>query len=162
MPKIVLYGYDKRRKQKYKRIYDTDASTFICQVPGGRLMKKPRKFNFYIYNPLGKTKQEKVREIDYAEARELVRTYGTKEQYCEHFSVLNPDGTYKNKRFYLNIDEPHRLRLARNASALAMGLSECMMYLIDKYDDMGIYNRTYSSVVKNKRRQPRDISEFTS
>ena len=54
MPVIVFHYWDKKNKQKIRNAYNTDAAEFICNVPGGKLYKKPRKFNFYIYDPTGK------------------------------------------------------------------------------------------------------------
>lgn len=153
--------YDRRTKQKCYIKYDTDKSIFICNVPEGKLYKKPRKFNFYIYNPRGKTNKEKIREVPYPEAKKLVKTHGTREQYCEYFTIMNADGTYKKGESYIHIDQVHKVKLQRTASMLSLSMKDCMAYLIDKYDDMRHYNKTFMSHRKYTSAVPADISEFT-
>ena len=162
MPKITITTYDKKLKHGVNRTYNTDAAEFICSVPNGRLYKKKRKCTFFIYNPRGKTKREQITDVLYPDAKELVRTHGTKEQFCKFFSVLNPDGSYKTGKTHIDIDEVHRVKLIRNASLTGMGMSEFVAYLIDKYDDNGHYNKSFQTHKKKKRHTPGDISEFTS
>lgn len=163
MPIIHVGEYNKTLKRTIHRVYNTDASTFICSVPNGRLFKKPRKCNFFIYNPRGKTNSEQIREVPYLEAKELIKTHGTREQYCKYFSILNADGSYKKKGgTRINIDEFHRVKLFRNASLLGMDMSEFVEYLIDKYDNMGQYNKSYSTHKRKGCPLPNDLSEFTS
>ena len=163
MPHIQITDYYPEKKRGYTREYDTDKAKFICQTPEGRLLKKPRKCNFYLYNPKGKTKKEQIRELLYHEAKELIRQYGTKEQYCEYFSVYDAHGNFKTqKHTTITIDESHRIKLFRNASLYSMGMSEFVCYLIDKHDNMHVYNKDF----KTKRRKgnrpiPEELTEFT-
>ena len=165
MPIIRVSYYDKSRKREFSRIYNTDTAAFICQTPRGKVYKKPRKCNFYLYNPQGQTNKEKITELPYNEAKELIRQYGTKEQFCEYFSVLNADGSFKStdKKAFIYIDPIHRVKLFRTASLLSMTPSQCVQYLIDKYDDMRIFNRNFTTH-KNKTKNritPSDISDFS-
>lgn len=153
--------YDKKTKQKCYVKYDTDRAIFICNVPEGKLYKKPRKFNFYIYNPRGETNKEKIREVPYPEAKQLVKTHGTKEQYCEYFTIMNADGTYKEDLFHIRIDQVHKVKLQRTASMLSLSTKDCLEYLIDKYDDMRHYNKSFIVHKKNHRSYPADLSEFS-
>ena len=162
MPLIQIRFWDKKLKKQIGRKYDTDKSIFICNVPGGRLLKKPRKCSFYIYNPSLKDKKEAITDVLYHQAKELVRTYGTREQFCQYFTVLNPDGTYKkNKFFNITIDEAHRIKLWRSASYLGMTPGQCVAYLIDKYDDMDNFNKSGVTTHKANRIIPVDLTKLT-
>ena len=161
MTRYVLNIWDKANKKSYRRVYDPDRAKFICQTPKGRLYKKPRKCCFYLYNPQGKTKYEKITEVPYLEAKELIRVHGTREQYCEYFSILDAQGNYKtHKSGLIKIDETHRIKLIRNASAMSMGMSEFVCYLIDKYDDMDNHYKSFVTHHKKNRYIPVDVSDL--
>ena len=144
MPKITLYKYDPNRKRYCPSIFDTDKSIFLCQVPGGKLYRRKQLCVFFIYNPRGKDKKEKIRVIPYNEAKELVRVHGTKELYCEYFTVLNADGSQKKKsrRSAVYIDPAHKIRLQRTAALLGVDMTRCIQLLIDKYDSMDHHHLT--------------------
>ena len=164
MPIIRIYKYSPAHKKSLTRFYNTDAAELICQTPMGKLLKKKRKCNFYIYNPKGKTKEEQITELTYKEAKELVKTHGTKEQYCKYFSILDANGNYKSRKkgTTLYIDEVHAIKLFRSASALSMTPVQCIQYLIDKYDDMGHFNLSYTTVrTKNQRTVPGNLTDLT-
>ena len=162
MAKFDINTYDKDLKHGVVRHYDTDKATFICNVPGGRLLKKPRKLNFYIYNPQGKTNQEKIQEVTYDQAKELIRTHGTMEQYRKYFTVLRPDGSFSKARTHITVDEYHRVKLLRNASILNMTMSQFVQYLIDKYDSNRNFSNPSSKNPKSKNKYSNDPNEFTS
>ena len=161
MPVIKFYYWDKKNKKKITNKYDTDGATFICNVPEGRLLKKKKKFNFYIYNPRGETKRDQIREVPYPEAKELVKKWGTREQFCNYFTILEPDGSYKEGKYCLYIDQVHKIKLQRTASMLSMSVKDTVEYLIDKYDDMRHYNMTFVNHKAKHRPTPSDLSEFT-
>lgn len=163
MPIIRVTLWDKTAKKRIWRTYNTDTAIFVCQVPGGRLLKKKNKCNFYIYNPKAKSKKEQVTEVTYNEAKELIRVHGTREQFCRYFSVLNADGSYKSGgKNYVTLDEFHAVKLFRTASFLGMTPSQAVSYLIDRYDDNRNYNGSCVTQRSNGRTTPVSLSEFTS
>jgi len=162
MPVIRIYHWDKKIKKPCSISYNTDKAEFVCNVPEGRLLKKKKKFNFYIYNPRGKTKKEQIREVPYLEAKELIRKWGTREQFCKYFTIMNADGTYKQGNTHVVIDQVHMAKLKRTASMLSLSMKDTLAYLIDKYDDMANYNRSFTSHKKGYRVTPADITDLTS
>ena len=160
--KYVLCFYDKEKKKCYRKAYDPDKAKFICQTPQGKLYKKPRKCCFYLFNPQGKTKHDKIKEVSYLEAKELIRANGTREQYCEYFSVYDANGKFKTgKTGHITLDETHRIKAIRNASALSMGISEFICYIIDKYDDMDNFHKTFVTHKAKNRYHPVDVTDLT-
>ena len=166
MEPIRVYFYNKEKKRTDYYYYNMDTAVFICNVPGGRLYKRTKKCTFYIYNPRGKTLKEQFTEVSYHEAKELIKKHGTREQYCEYFSILNADGTYKKGRTgKVIIDEIHRLKLMRTAAMLNMTMSGAVQYLIDKYDGMDHDHLVYSGRnirAKQKRNKNKIPEDFLS
>ena len=162
MPKFDINTYDKDLKHGVVRHYDTDKSTVVCSVPNGKLMKKPRKTAFFIYNAQGKTNQEKIRELSYDEAKDMIRTWGTMEQYRKYFTVLRPDGTFDDRKTHIMLDEYHRIKLIRNAAILNMSMSQFVEYLIDRYDDNRNHNNPPSKKPTSKNKYTPNPNEFTT
>ena len=162
MPKFDINTYDKDLGHGVVRHYDTDKSTVVCSVPNGKLMKKPRKTAFYIYNAQGKTNQEKIREVTYNEAKELIRVHGTMEQYRKYFTVLRADGTFSKARTHITVDEYHRIKLIRNAEILNMSMTQFVEFLIDRYDDDRNHNKIRKNPISKFKYADHDPNEFTS
>ena len=161
MPKITIYCGPKGQRRK---IYNTDNAEFICNVPNGKLFRKPKKWIFFIYYPRGKTKQEQIKELDYYEAKEMIYTYGTREQYCHYFTVINADGS-KKKEFKTRfcVDNMHRVKLYRAAAHLGLNPTQTIHYLIDLYDKNNFTKRAYNGKKSVPSSDPSesDINRFS-
>jgi len=119
--------------------YNPEKSDLICKTPDGILyQKRGRGKEFYLYNEKGKTNKEKVTPVSWSEANNLTKTYGTREQHLEMFTL------YKSKEgsktgATLRLDEYHRIKMIRNADRLGLTMTEYIYRLIDRDDN----NRNY-------------------
>ena len=121
--------------------FNNEKSELICTTPNGTLYRKiSSSRKFYLYNPRGKTNKEKYTTISWSEASNLVRTYGTSEQWMKTFTVLDKSTNTKAEgRVSIMLDPYHRIKVQRNADRLGLSMTEYVLRLIDRDDD----NRNY-------------------
>ena len=121
--------------------FNNDKSELICTTPEGTLFrKKSNSRKFYLYNSHGKTNKEKYTEITWSEASNLVRTYGTSEQWMNLFTVLDKSTkTNSGEKSPIYLDAYHRIKVQRNADRLGISMTEYVKRLIDRDDN----NRNY-------------------
>ena len=131
----VIYTYHKDTKKYTNKVYDTEKATFICNTPQGNLYKKRGSSQaFFIWG------KDDPYEIEWADANNLVKTYGTREQHINLFTTF---GASKDQRdggvTSVNIDSYHRLKAWRNAQRLHLSLQAYIYRLIDKDDSNNNY-----------------------
>lgn len=121
--------------------FNNEKSELICTTPEGTLYRKTSNSRkFYLYNFRGETNKEKYKVISWSEASNLVRTYGTSEQWMQLFTVLDKSSsTKKSGKSSIDLDPYHRIKVQRNADRLGISMTEYVLRLIDKDDN----NRNY-------------------
>ena len=118
--------------------YNPEKSTLICRTPHGILYRKRgASTEFYLYNPEGKTNKEKITSVSWADANNLVKTYGSRELWLKYFTTYgtstNPnDGNYVDVR----LSAYYAIKARRNADLKHMNITKYICSLIDK-DDSG-------------------------
>lgn len=133
MPVFDLYF---RKKNKYiHRMYNTDTSVLICHTPKGDMLMKKKTGEFYIYNPKGKGKYDKIIPLSWNDAKDTVKQYGTLEDFRKYFTLYDKDGRcQKDLDMHLIISPKTLLKARRNAYILGMPLTKFIRHLIDRYD----------------------------
>lgn len=114
------------------RIYDSEKSKEICNTPHGVLFRK-RSGEFWLYN---KSKAE-VKPMSWVEANDLIKQYGTREQYLDIFTLYG--GRKGGNPGHIFIDGKHMLRARRNADKHRMSVTTYINYLIDRDDNSHNY-----------------------
>ena len=87
-----------------------------------------------MYNADGKTKREKITDITWADANNLVKTHVTTEVHLKYFSTYQNEVTSTSGANF-RLDDEHRVREFRNAQKLNMNITAYIKYLIDKDDE---------------------------
>lgn len=125
----------------HNRWFNTAKSTLLCQTPDGTLyQKRGSSREFYLYNANGETNAKKYVPVSWSDASNYVKTYGTKQQWIDKFTVMDKDtGTKNSGKTMYDLDPYHRLKAQRNADRLGMTVTGYIKYLIDRDDD----NRNY-------------------
>lgn len=121
--------------------YNNEKSELICTTPEGTLYRKSSNGRkFYLYDFRGKTNKEKYKTISWSDASNLVRTYGTSEQWMKLFTVLDKSKkTNSGEKSPVYLDAYHRIKAQRNADRLGLSMAEYVKRLIDRDDN----NRNY-------------------
>lgn len=97
------------RKVIKNKVYDTDKSEKICKIPGNQneaktlYRKKGANSFFTVIDRWGI-----VQPITWSEAREMIRQYGTRDQYCKYFAIYNYsayDKPLRKQRTNLDMDK---------------------------------------------------------
>ena len=127
--------------QIYGKRYNPDKSIRICETPNGILYrKKSGSTEFYLYNSTGKTNAEKITSVPWPDANNLVKTYGTKEQWMDYFTTYGKDtNPHKSGSSVVRLDSYHRIKAQRNADRRGMNMTEYIKFLIDKDDSNNNY-----------------------
>ena len=95
------------RKIIKNKVYDTDKSERICHVPGNQneaktLYKKKGTISFFTVVD----RWNIVQPVTWNEAKEMIRQYGTREQYNKYFTFHNPYGVpLKKQRTNMDMDK---------------------------------------------------------
>ena len=112
----------------------------ICNTPNGILYRKNgRSKEFYLYNPKGKTNKEKITSVGWADASNLVKTYGTRDQWIEYFTTYRKSTGVKVNENRVSIDDYHYIKAVRNADRLKLSVKDYICRLIDKDDSNNNY-----------------------
>ena len=120
--------------------YNPEASQFICETPSGILYRKQKRTKeFYLYNPDGKTNKEKITSVPWPDANNLVKTYGTRQQWMELFTTFGKSTGVAINENRVSIDDYHYLKAIRNADRLHLSVKEYICRLIDKDDSNNNY-----------------------
>ena len=121
--------------------YDPEKSQFICETPNGILYRKSRRSQeFYLYNKDGETNAKKITSVPWPDANNLVKTYGTRQQWMELFTTFGKStGAGRDTRSRVDIDDYHYLKAIRNADRLHLSVKEYICRLIDKDDSNNNY-----------------------
>ena len=120
--------------------YNPDTSQFICDVPGGALMRKVRKSKeFYIYNAHAATNKEMITPVSWPDANNYVKTYGSKEQWIELFTAYGKSTGVVGNENRVSLDDYHYLKALRNADRFKISVKEYICRLIDKDDHNNNY-----------------------
>ena len=121
--------------------YDPDVNVKICNTPDGILYQKSKRSQeFYLYNPAGETNAKKITSVSWPDANNLVKTYGTKEQWMEYFTTYGKStGASNGTRSNVSIDDYHYIKAVRNADRLKLSVKEYICRLIDKDDSNNNY-----------------------
>lgn len=94
------------RKIIKNKVYDTATSEKICHIPGNQneaktLYRKKGTISFFtvidrwnIFEP-----------VTWNEAKEMIRQYGTHDQYCKFFELYDPSGNLKKQRTNMDMDK---------------------------------------------------------
>ena len=132
----TIYSKDEKKGKWVQKVFDTDKSVFICHSPQGDLYKKKTVNEYFTW----KRGEDKPVIVSWAEANNLVRNYGTREQHLELFTLYKTstnehDGKYTS----INLDSYHKVKAERNASRLGLNLTTYIKRLIDQDDA----NRNY-------------------
>ncbi len=127
----TVYSRDPKDGKWKGKVYDTETSTFICHTPQGNLYKKRGCNEFFTW----KTGDDKPVVVSWADANNLVRTYGTREQHLQIFTTYNASDSVKlGTPTSVMIDEYHAVKARRNASRLNLSIRKYIYRLIDKDD----------------------------
>ena len=119
------------------KYYNLERSELICKTPDGILYRKfgPGRA-FFLYNQNGKVNKEKFIDVSWAEANNIVKTYGTREQHLDIFTAYSASTDWHDgKSTSLRLDEYHRIKAQRNADRRKMNLTQYIKFLIDKDDE---------------------------
>ena len=120
--------------------YNPVASQFICETPSGILYRKQKRTKeFYLYNPDGKTNKEKITSVPWPDANNLVKTYGSREQWMEMFTTWGKSTGATGNNRQVTLDDYHYLKAVRNADRLHLSVKEYICRLIDKDDSNNNY-----------------------
>ena len=120
--------------------YNPDASELICKTPEGLLYrKKKRTKEFYLYNPAGETNAQKITSLPWPDANNLVKTYGTREQWMEMFTTYGKSTGATGNNRQVTLDDYHYIKVIRNADRLKLSVKEYICRLIDKDDSNNNY-----------------------
>ena len=137
MPKYVF----ERRidgKQVY-RTYDTDKNDLICQTPRGKLLKKKKTMEFYLYHPAGPKKNfdaDITRDLPWVEASKLAEQYAPKETYDKIFRVWKKStNTHTGPHSDVHLDDRTRTIAMRHAHKLNTSVTQFVRMLIQKWED---------------------------
>jgi len=133
----VVYTYHKETKKYTNKVYDTDKSTFLCHTPDGDLYRKRGSSReFYIW----KDANSNPYTISWAEANNLVKTYGTRELHLQLFTTYGKsEDTRDGGTSTIRMDSYHRIKAERNAERLHLSLQSYIYRLIDKDDSNNNY-----------------------
>lgn len=120
--------------------YNPEKAMMICSTPTGTLYRKTgRSKEFFLYNPNGKTSKEKITSVSWPDANNLVKTYGTRDQWMELFTTYGKSTGATGNTNRVSLDDYHYLKAIRNADRLNLSVKEYICRLIDKDDN----NRNY-------------------
>ena len=120
--------------------YCNETSELICDTPQGVLYrKKGRSKDFYLYNSKGRLNREKYIRISWPDANNLVKTYGSRDQWAEMFTTWGKSTGGDNSSSCVHIDDYHYLKAIRNADRLHLSVKEYICRLIDKDDSNNNY-----------------------
>ena len=134
----IVYSRDPKDGKWKGRIYDTNKSTFICHTPQGDLYKKKNWNEYFTW----KSGDDKPISVSWAEANNLVRTYGTREQHLKLFTVYNTSTNPDEKTsLHIKLDSYHKIKAERNASRLNMPVRAYICRLIDNDDANNNYTK---------------------
>ena len=128
------------------KVYNPEKSILICNSPKGTLYKKKtRALEYYLYR---KTSGEpEITSLSWVDAKEICRTYGTRDTFNEFFTVRGKDTNPKKGKSPVYLDSLHRMKAIRNASMLNMNVTQYVKYLIDMHDNNDNFNRKKSRVL---------------
>lgn len=123
------------------RKYNPETAQRICDTPDGTLYRKSKRSQeFYIYNPNGETNAKKITSVPWPDANNLVKKYGTREQWIELFTTFGKSTEAGQDTFSrVSIDDYHYLKAVRNADRLHLSVKEYICRLIDKDDSNNNY-----------------------
>ncbi len=87
------------RKIIKNKVYDTATSEKICRIPGNQneaktLYKKKGTISFFTVID----RWNIVQPVTWSEARDIIRQYGSLEQFRKYFTLYDPHGDLKRKR----------------------------------------------------------------
>lgn len=121
--------------------YNPEKAQRICDTPNGILYRKSgRSQEFYLYNPNGETNAQKIISVAWPDANNLVKTYGSREQWIELFTTYGKStGAGRYTRNLVAIDDYHYLKAIRNADRLHLSVKEYICRLIDRDDSNNNY-----------------------
>lgn len=89
------------------KVYDTSTAERICHIPGNQneaktLYKKNSTNSFFTVID----RWDIVQPVTWSEARDLIRQYGTRDQYCKYFQLHNAYGVpLKKQRTNIDMDK---------------------------------------------------------
>ena len=119
------------RKRIGNKIYDTDTSQFVCHTPQGDLYKKRSSLEFFVW----KTGDRDPVTVSWPDANNLVKTYGTREQYIAMFTAYDKStDPHKGSSTQVRLSSYHRIKATRNAQRLGLSLKAYIERLIDRDD----------------------------
>lgn len=128
-----VYNYrDPKTKKMVRKTYDTDKAQKLCDTPQGALYKKKTSPEFFTW----KTGEPDPVSVSWADANNLVKTYGTREMHLRMFTAYgastNPDA---EGSWHVKLDQYHKIKAQRNAARLNLSIREYVCRLIDRDDD---------------------------
>lgn len=116
-------------KMRTKR-YNTDTAELLCNTPKGKLfLRRGRNFEIFLYDQNQKKTRDKITVVTWDEAKELVRTYGTRDMFHKYFAVVDSDAVL---HFFLK--GRYAVKTRRNAMKKNMNATQFVKWLVDKYD----------------------------
>lgn len=138
--RITIAYRDPVSKKPTSRVYDTDKSKFICNTPFGVLyQKRGQSIQFWLYHSRAKTKKEMVEEVTWHDASNLVREFGTRDQYHELFLARKQSKSPEDGFSHVRLPYFYRMKAQRNASRRKMNVTQYVKFLIDKDDSQNNY-----------------------
>ena len=122
------------------RKYNPETAQRICDTPDGTLYRKNgRSQEFYLYNPNGETNAKKITSVPWPDANNLVKTYGSRDQWMEMFTTWGKSTGATGNNRQVTLDDYHYLKAIRNADRLKLSVKEYICRLIDKDDSNNNY-----------------------
>ena len=132
-------SYERINKKQVRHAYDTDTSMLLCQTPKGKLYKKQKSTEFFLYHPVGSKKDiatDITRDLSWEEARQLTHDYGTKDVYNQIFTVWKKStNSHTGPHSYVTLDDRTRTMAIRHAHKLNTSVTQFVRMLIQKWDD---------------------------
>lgn len=126
----IVYSRDPKDGKWKGKVFDTDKSIFVCHTPQGDLYKKKFYNEFFTW----KNGDEKPIVVSWADANELVRVHGTREQHLNMFTTYGASTSATKNTMQIELDEYHAIKAKRNASRLNLTVRKYVCRLIDKDD----------------------------
>ena len=93
------------RKVIKGKVYDTSTAEKICKIPGNQneaktLYRKNSTISFFTVVD----RWDIVEPVTWSQAKEIIRQYGSREQYSKFFSMYDPYGSKKKQRTNMDMD----------------------------------------------------------